>query len=464
MPGRDLDTVFDDAALRARFMKMWTAVAKRCKGLDMIAGYEIMSEPRVRDASSETVRDFYRDACAAVHSEDPRTPCVVGAAPFYNIHGLEGTLMPDVPNAIYAFNFFIPRKYVNGDRSLGYKYPGPMRCCDAHEKQHERCCPGREGEDMSQLPCCSEMIHVDRTLLEEELQVALDFQQRHQVPIFMDQWAISRTSGRDRMQYVKDVLALLQQHRVHWAYWQWRQRDYSQMTVVTMNPDWDEPWYDEGLIDVFETVLGPDAYLKYHDPPPPPPHPKPPSPPPRSPMPPPPAPLPSPTPSPPPPPQPPPPPPPVFPVRPSPSLASLPVAPPPLRSRTGALPPPHIEASKAPARVIVGVSVGAQNPRAGVDRPDPGRLFLDLMSDLRPTGRYGGTALLVATLMFACSGCLIIRCAHRRWKAALAWRRVPPATRQRHTKPTTRRRRKQYSRVAAEAENSMDAWNELRTS
>lgn len=249
---------------------MWTTVAKRCRGLDMIAGYEIMSEPRVQNTAPEVVRDFYRAGCAAAHSGDPRTPCIVGAAPFYNVRGLEGALMADVPNAIYAFNFFIPRKYVNGDAVLKYKYPGPMRCCDAHEKEHARCCPGKEDQDMAQLPCCAAQVQVDKRLLEQELAVALDFRERHQVPVFMDQWAISRTSGRDRLLYVKDVLALLQAHRVHWAYWQWRQRDYSQMAVVTMNEDWDDPWFDEALVDVFRTVLGPDAYVTYRDPPPPP--------------------------------------------------------------------------------------------------------------------------------------------------------------------------------------------------
>ncbi|KAL3906439.1 MAG: hypothetical protein SGPRY_010545 [Prymnesium sp.] len=235
-------------------------------------GYEIMSEPRVRNISPEAVRDFYREGCHAVHAEDPRTPCIVGAAPFYNIHGLEGAYMPDVPNAIYAFNFFIPRKYVNGDATRKYRYPGQMQCCDAHEKEHALCCPGREGEDLSLLPCCASMVQVDRSFLERELKVALDFRKQYRVPIYMDQWSISRTSGSDRLQYVRDVLSLTQEYRVHWTYWQWRQRDYSQMAVVTMNADWDHPQLDIHLIDVLATVLGADRYLEYHDPPPPPLH------------------------------------------------------------------------------------------------------------------------------------------------------------------------------------------------
>lgn len=197
--GRELTTVFNNVALKSRFISMWAEVAKLCKSLDMVAGYEIMSEPRVRDVPAEVVRNFYQEACHTVQKEDPRTPCVVGAAPFYSIHGLEGALMSNLPNAIYSFNFFIPRKFVSG--LVGsYHYPGPMRCCDAHDKEHERCCPGRKGEDLSLLPCCDIPIIVDRAFLEQELQVALSVQMQHRVPIFMDQWAISRNSGSGGMQ------------------------------------------------------------------------------------------------------------------------------------------------------------------------------------------------------------------------------------------------------------------------
>jgi hypothetical protein len=265
--GRELVTVFDDAALRQRFMRMWRAVSQRCRHMDMIAGYEVMSEPRVRKTPAEVVRGFYHEACVVIQREDPRAPCIVGAAPYYNLHGLEGALMPGLPNVVYAFNFFVPRKYVNG-LDPSYKYPGPMRCCDAHEKEHSRCCPGHEGEDLSKLPCCDSMLQVDKQFLQEEFDVAMAFRDRHNVPIYMDQWAISRKSGPGRMRYVADVLNLLEESGTPWTYWQWRQRDYSSMTVVQMNADWDDPWYDDDLLGELSNVLGKDALMSDPSPPP----------------------------------------------------------------------------------------------------------------------------------------------------------------------------------------------------
>lgn len=50
----------------------------------------------------ETVRRFYAEACAAVHAQDPDTPCLIGGAPFYHADTLEIVLLADQPNTICA--------------------------------------------------------------------------------------------------------------------------------------------------------------------------------------------------------------------------------------------------------------------------------------------------------------------------------------------------------------------------
>ena len=86
-------TVFDDAGLRKRFMRMWAAVAERYKSFEMIAGYEIMSEPRVDASYRSRVQSFYAEACNVVWAYD-NAPCFVGPAPFYDRVNLEHVLLP----------------------------------------------------------------------------------------------------------------------------------------------------------------------------------------------------------------------------------------------------------------------------------------------------------------------------------------------------------------------------------
>ena len=67
------------------------------------AAYELLSEPRVRcsfancrDVSQEAIRSFYAEVAHAVNSVDPRTPMIIGPAPFYHVDGLPA-LMPVTP-------------------------------------------------------------------------------------------------------------------------------------------------------------------------------------------------------------------------------------------------------------------------------------------------------------------------------------------------------------------------------
>ena len=63
------------------------------RGVERIAGYEIMSEPRTKTLSQSNVRDFMRQGCEAVHAEDPRALCVVGPRPFYKLWELDDDVL-----------------------------------------------------------------------------------------------------------------------------------------------------------------------------------------------------------------------------------------------------------------------------------------------------------------------------------------------------------------------------------
>jgi hypothetical protein len=78
-------TVFHNATLRTMFYTMWKHVAAHYASWDYIAAYEVMAEPRDKDASPALVRSFYVDACDAVQSVAPGTPCMVGPGPYYKL-------------------------------------------------------------------------------------------------------------------------------------------------------------------------------------------------------------------------------------------------------------------------------------------------------------------------------------------------------------------------------------------
>ncbi len=261
---------FDDAALRRRFLNMWRTIALRFRNVDRIVGYEVLSEPRTDDI--DRVRSFYEEACAVVRAADPRTPCIIGPAPFYNKHRLEGVWLPRTPNVIYNFNFFIPHQWIHlSDDFKPYGYGSrKVPCCLLHEHlDASACCAGA---------CCDKPVAFDRQLIESELQVALNFSRMHDVPIVCDQWGVPRevaNARTTRIPYIRDVLEALTSHRVSWAYWEWRQRPYSTFAAVTFDRDMRQPQVDTELIKVLKTALGPLSPTLPPPPPTPPPPPQP---------------------------------------------------------------------------------------------------------------------------------------------------------------------------------------------
>ena len=257
--GRVGPTLFDDAALRRRFLSMWSVVAERYKNYDMIAGYEPLSEPRVT-TNRDRVRAFYAEACQTVWAHDSPAPCFVGPAPFYDRANIEESLLAGTANrVVYNFNFFAPVGFVAGE-SFQYEsrkwrvieYPGPMPCCHVHDKSHAKCCRGQ---------CCDANVHTDRSTLDDELQAPLTFSKKHAVPVMMDQWGVMRDHPRAASQtkYLLDMMVLLEKYQLHWTYWQWRHRADRQYAIMTLREG--KPQLAEQIVDRLRLALGPPSVV-----------------------------------------------------------------------------------------------------------------------------------------------------------------------------------------------------------
>ena len=252
------DTFFNDAALKARFLSSWKTIAERYKSYEKIAGFELLSEPRVQPQTvpAKDVRAFYEELVTAVQAVDARTPLLIGPAPYYDRLNLPDIIMPAKRNIIYNFNFFVPRAYVQQLDSRLH-YPGNMPCCGFHDKDHRACCPSvAPGTDLSKHACCAAPVVVDRSALESALIQPLQVAQNYGVPVLLDQWGVTR-GAPGRVGYLQDMLGLLEKHRVHWTYWQWRHKSDRPFAVVYERDSQDpEPHVDVDALLAFGGVLG----------------------------------------------------------------------------------------------------------------------------------------------------------------------------------------------------------------
>jgi hypothetical protein len=208
--------VFHNSTLRSMMFTMWKHVVAHYSSWDYIAAYEIMSEPRDKDVSAQVVHDFYAEGCAAVHSVDPATPCMVGPRSYYKLYAFtDDVLLANDSNVIYTVDYFDPDEYVFGKGSLA-TYPAAYRCHELYKGWTSEACPGSDYH---------KSVNFDITWHEHNFATwAGNFKSKHNVPVFVNQWGVVHgvTEQQGRFEYMKDVAQTLKSMDIGWAWWTFR--------------------------------------------------------------------------------------------------------------------------------------------------------------------------------------------------------------------------------------------------
>lgn len=258
--------LFRNATLRTMAYAMWQHVASHYASFERIAAYEILSEPRDKGVDAQTVREFYEGGCAAVQQTDPRTPCLVGAAPYYKLFRLgESTLLRNNTNVIYTFDYFNPDAFVFGNGALASGsavtrrvdselLPQSAPAAQQAFYRHRWHADGREDVGArgvfappipiygSTYPCSTlyygwadvcatwnvsspdEHIPFDVSWHRHNLETfAAPLGALHHVPLFLNQFEVVHGVDAEagRYDYIRDLLILTRSLNIGWAWWTW---------------------------------------------------------------------------------------------------------------------------------------------------------------------------------------------------------------------------------------------------
>ena len=184
--GGEGGTVWSNATLRQQMVGMWGFLARRYSGWDRVAGFEVMSEPRVDDAAA--IHAFHLDACGAVWAADAAAICFVGPGKFYDRAKLSVEyLLPQSGNrqVVYAANMF----------------------------------------DYVADPAGNNNASAVRAALVRKIGMISNFSSTFRVPVWVDQFGVQGDdAGGDAAQatYLEELLQLFAETRFHWSYWIWR--------------------------------------------------------------------------------------------------------------------------------------------------------------------------------------------------------------------------------------------------
>lgn len=216
------------------YLKAWRYLAARYKDSDYIAGYGLLAEPSANKTGlpepHRVLVNFQKTLMDAISAIDARTPFFIG--PDYNYDTMEFArdeyfdhFMPAYRDRlVYEVNYLTPKEWLQsggwtvdagrptypfGDPPDGYASllqggaPG-----DAPEKTYNRrrVEPGNYEKTLS------------RGHIAWYLQWPLQFRQRHQVPLYVDQFGAS-SDALGQLAYEGDLIEFFEANDLHWTRW-----------------------------------------------------------------------------------------------------------------------------------------------------------------------------------------------------------------------------------------------------
>ena len=207
-------TVWTDQAAQDAWGEMWRYTAKRYKENPIVVGYDLMCEPNsgemlleIDDPAdfypkyADTLYDwnrFYPDIVTAIREEDTDTPILVQPMGYGSVAWLSYLSVISDTRTVYTVHQYEPFIYTHQDASSQiYTYPGTF---DANYD---------ESSDQ-----------VDKTWLENLLMIMDQFSLDYHVPVAVNEFGLQRWEpGADK--FMGDMMALLEEHRVNYALWEW---------------------------------------------------------------------------------------------------------------------------------------------------------------------------------------------------------------------------------------------------
>nr|WP_297356224.1 cellulase family glycosylhydrolase [uncultured Caldimonas sp.] len=216
------------------YLKAWRYLASRYKDTDYIAGYGLLAEPSAnktgRPDAHLVLVAFHRALMDEISTIDARTPFFIG--PNYNYDTMEyvrdehfTSFMPAYRNRlVYEVNFLTPKEWIqNGSWTLGadkrvYPFPDPV---DGYDSLLQG---GGDGDSMEKTYNARRVEdgNYQKTLskgfIAWYLQWPLAFRERHQVPLYVDQFGAS-SEAQGQLAYEQDLIDFFEAHDLHWTRW-----------------------------------------------------------------------------------------------------------------------------------------------------------------------------------------------------------------------------------------------------
>ena len=217
--------LWTEAAAQEKFIDLWRDLSSELGDYPVESvAYELMNEP-VADNSDDWNKLVAR-ALAAVRELEPDRTIVIGSNRWQSVDTFDELDVPDDRNIILSFHFYEPFLLSHYDTSWtfldGYTgpvhYPGVIltdeEYADLPEDQ-KAMVEGRAGA------------YFDKEVLTAMMEKPLRVAREHDLPLYCGEFGVfDKAPSGDRLRWYADMLAILEEHDVSYANWNYKSNQF----------------------------------------------------------------------------------------------------------------------------------------------------------------------------------------------------------------------------------------------
>jgi len=226
--------LFTDAATQQAYFGLWKAIARRYSGRFPGAVFELANEIAAPDPAQWN--ELAAGAVRAIREVDADRAIVVGSN-CWNVCSTFVDLAPiDDLSIIYNFHFYNPFPFTHQKASwspemvyYGREVSYPGRVAGLREAAERALTEGKEwvARQLATLADLFEDRISDQGLLEELMEPAFAFARMHNVPLYCGEFGVVSAAGlRDKLNWFRDVLGILNRRNVAWSMWSYKGMDF----------------------------------------------------------------------------------------------------------------------------------------------------------------------------------------------------------------------------------------------
>ena len=223
--GESGNTLFTEEAAQARFFALWDAIAKRFHGRYPKLSFELLNEVVLPE--SGPWNRLAKRAVAHMRQSEPDREIIIGGNIYASVFHMKDLELIDDPNIVYTFHFYDPLIFTHQraywaplPRTMDatVDYPGVVPGLADFAARH----PEFAGSVQSLI---GQPINAE--LLLSYVNDALIFQERAKRPLYCGEFGvIEGAPAKSRQNWLRDFLAILNDHKIGRAIWSYKQMDF----------------------------------------------------------------------------------------------------------------------------------------------------------------------------------------------------------------------------------------------